>query len=180
MNLETLHKDKFYHLFNRGINRANIFNDDENKKYFLRLFQKYLADKCEVFAYCLMDNHFHLALKSNVESTIITQAFSNFFNAYAKAFNKYTNRTGSLFEKHFKRIELGSEEYLKNLIIYSHQNPRNHLQMELDKFPFSSYQDYMNSASEIVNIKQGLALFGDLDNFCFVHNIKTDYESFID
>ncbi len=39
------------------------------------------------------------------DEKIVTQALSNLFNAYAKAFNKQQSRTGSLFEKHFKRIK---------------------------------------------------------------------------
>ena len=47
---------------------------------------------------------------------IVTQAFSNFFNSYAKAFNKENGRTGSLFEKHFKRIKMNDEANEKEII----------------------------------------------------------------
>ncbi|RZJ68557.1 MAG: hypothetical protein EOO50_01120 [Flavobacterium sp.] len=180
MNLEVLQKDKYYHLFNRGINRTNIFIDDENKRYFLKLFKKHLSGKCELFAYCLMDNHFHFAVKIMDDPENITQAFSNFFNAYAKAFNKYTNRSGSLFEKHFRRIELVTEEYFKNLIIYIHQNPKSHFGLAIDQFQFSSYIDYLKSNNEIISVENGLSLFGDLDNFRFVHKQTTDYKDFTD
>ena len=54
MKLEVLERDHFYHIYNRGINSENIFLSDDNKFYFLKLFLKYLTDKIEVFAYCLM------------------------------------------------------------------------------------------------------------------------------
>ena len=110
MKLEILEKDKVYHIYNRGINGETIFNTDENKRYFLKLYLKYLECKVETFAYCLMDNHFHFVFQINNEKEV-TQALSNLFNAYAKAFNKQNNRTGSLFEKHFKRIKIENEEY---------------------------------------------------------------------
>src|SRR4051812_7458976 len=99
MKLEVLDKDYTYHIYNRGINGETIFLNDENKKYFLKLIDKYLSDKCDVYAYCLMDNHFHILLTVTYESDIVTQRLSNMFNAYAKAFNKANSRTGSLFEK---------------------------------------------------------------------------------
>ncbi|RZJ72030.1 transposase [Flavobacterium sp.] len=180
MNLEVLQKDKYYHLFNRGINRTDIFANDENKSYFLKLFKKYLSYKCEVFAYCLMNTHFHFAVKIIDESDRVTQALSNFFNAYAKAFNKYTNRSGSLFEKHFKRLELTSEDYLRNLIVYIHRNPTNHLGIEISDFLFASYTEYLRLKSDVVNINGGLALFENLDNFKFVHQQNNEYKEFTD
>jgi len=42
MKLEILQKDKFYHIYNRGINGCNIFSSNENKSYFLKLVSKYL------------------------------------------------------------------------------------------------------------------------------------------
>ena len=81
MKLEILEKDNFYHIYNRGINSQNIFQTNENKDYFLKLFSKYLHDKIGVFAYCLMDNHFHFIIKVMEDGIIVTQAFSDFFNA---------------------------------------------------------------------------------------------------
>ncbi|WP_227658675.1 hypothetical protein [Flavobacterium haoranii] len=63
MKLEVLQKDKFYHIYNRGINGCNIFSSNENKSYFLKLVSKYLNHKISILAFCLMDNHFHLVIQ---------------------------------------------------------------------------------------------------------------------
>jgi putative transposase len=102
MKLEVLEKGYYYHIYNRGINGTTMFENDSNKLYFLKQLAKYSFDKISIFAYCLMNNHFHLVIRLNAEEKEVTQAFSNLFNSYAKAFNKQVNRTGSLFEKHFK------------------------------------------------------------------------------
>lgn len=141
MKLEPLEKDCYYHIYNSGINSEKIFNNDENKTYFLKLVSKYLLDKVTIFSYCLLDNHFHFLIKVNADFQDTTQSFSNFFNAYAKAFNKSTGRTGSLFEKHFKRKKITNEEYLRNAIIYIHKNPENHkVVSDFSDYNFSSYK----------------------------------------
>lgn len=113
MKLETIEQSHYYHIYNRGINGTNIFNNNENKRYFLQLFGKYVSKNVEIFGYCLMDNHFHFLLRIESTGEEFTKAMSDFFNAYAKAFNKFAGRTGSLFEKHFKRKKIIDEDYLK-------------------------------------------------------------------
>jgi REP element-mobilizing transposase RayT len=92
MKLEVLEKDCYYHIYNRGINGVNIFENEANKVYFLKQFSRYLSDKVSVLAYCLMNNHFHLLIRLDSEEKEVTQAFSNLFNSYAKAFNKQTEQ----------------------------------------------------------------------------------------
>jgi putative transposase len=174
MKLETLHKDGIYHIYNRGINGENIFISDTNKQYFLKLLTKYLRDNAKVFAYCLMNNHFHLLLQIESENDEITQALSNLFNAYAKAFNKATNRTGSLFEKHFRRIYVKDEDYLRQLVVYIHLNPLHHFNQDYKQYRFSSYSAFLSDRETKLSKNNVMTLFGDIDNFTFVHQQKLD------
>lgn len=169
MKLESLKKDKYYHIYNRGINGTDIFTSDGNKEYFLQLYKKHLGEKVSTFAYCLLKNHYHLAIRIDSDPKEVTQSFSNFFNAYAKAFNKAENRTGSLFEKHFKRIELESEKYLQQLILYIHRNPQEHFGISPEEYQFSSFQEVKCERSNLVNRQEVLTLFGGKENFLVVH-----------
>lgn len=173
MKLETLNKDCFYHIYNRGNNGDNIFIEEKNYIYFLSLIEKYLVGRVSIYAYCLMKNHYHILLRIEDEEKI-TQSFSNLFNAYAKAFNKATNRTGSLFEKHFKRIKVNSEDYLKALVVYIHLNPQHHQFVEdFNDYSHSSYRTLISgNANTFLNKAEVIELFGDIDNFIFVHNQK--------
>ena len=173
--METLEKDCFYHIYNRGINGTNIFSFDENKGFFLKRLSKHLKEYISVYAYCLMDNHFHLIIKVNAEPEIVTQSFSNLFNSYAKAFNKQENRTGSLFEKHFKRIKLDDHVYLRNLIIYVHLNPKHHLNKDFKDYKFSSYQAILSEKETKLKRAEVLALFAGKENFIYSHNQKSDF-----
>lgn len=174
MRLETLEKGYCYHIYNRGINGCNIFSNDKNKLYFLYLIKHYLTSVVTVFAYCLMDNHFHLVVRINDES-LVTQRFSNFFNAYAKAYNKQQNRTGSLFEKHFKRVHLKDDKYLKNLIIYVHLNPLHHLNQDYLQFRFSSYQTFLSDKETQIARGEVIEIFDNIENFVYCHSSKQEF-----
>lgn len=174
MKLEVLEKDNYYHIYNKGINGTDIYFTEENKYYFLQQLDKYLSDKISIYAYCLMDNHFHLVVRIDEEVKTVTQAFSNFFNSYVKAFNKQNDRTGSLFEKHFKRILLENEEYLRNLILYVHLNPKHHLDLKFEDYKFSSYQSFLSQKETKLKREEVLNMFGGIENFIFCHNQKND------
>jgi REP element-mobilizing transposase RayT len=60
MNLEA---GRHYHIYNRGNNSERIFYKDENYRYFLKKFDYYLSNFLEVYAFCLMPNHFHFLVK---------------------------------------------------------------------------------------------------------------------
>jgi REP element-mobilizing transposase RayT len=53
----------FYHVYNRGNNKQPIFFERRNYIHFLSLFKKYLSGYADVYAYCLMPNHFHFLIK---------------------------------------------------------------------------------------------------------------------
>ncbi len=54
----------YYHIFNRGNNRENIFKEERNYRYFLKLYAKYIEPVADTFAYCLLPNHFHLLVRT--------------------------------------------------------------------------------------------------------------------
>jgi len=127
--------NKFYHIYNRGINSCNIFKEPANYEHFLGLYQKYINPIAETYAWVLMPNHFHLLVKILNPSGFQNltdlnkpphQHFSNLYNAYSKAFNKRYNRHGSLFERPFKRKLIDNDKYLQTVLLYIHNNPVHH------------------------------------------------------
>ncbi len=179
MKIETLEKDCYYHVYYREINSCAIFNNEENMDYFLKLASKHLYQKATILAYCLMNNHFHFAIQITEHSKVVSQAFSNLFNAYSKAFNKQNNRTGTLFERPYKRIKIKDENYLKKLVLYIHKNPQNHkIINDFKKYKFTSYQHFLSSKNSIITTGKDyvINLFNNLRNFKDAH--QTDLSGF--
>ena len=121
-----------------------------------------------------MDNHFHVVIKIVDDEKIVTQSLSNLFNAYAKAFNKQNDRTGSLFEKHFKRIKIQDENYLRNIIQYAHLNPKHHLDLNYKTYKYSSFQTIISDKQTKVARNEVLSYFDDIDNFIYCHDFKNE------
>jgi putative transposase len=175
----------FYHIFNRGTNRENVFVEERNYRYFLQLYLKYIESVAETFAYCLLKNHFHLLVRmKEVEDPIPlgSMAFSNFFNAYAKAINKAYGRTGSLFQHPFGRIPVLTQSYLMQLVRYIHLNPQKHgLIGDFREWPWSSYHSFDQTlkVSETFRVStihrdEVIGWFDDTKGFITAHQMPID------
>ncbi|PWG06844.1 transposase [Polaribacter aquimarinus] len=170
MKTEKILTDNYYHIYNRGNNGDDIFYEEKNYDYFLILIKKYLLPICEIYAYCLLKNHFHILLRIKDTVDNPSQHFSNLFNAYTKAMNKKYNRTGSLFEKPFKRIKITDENYLKTLILYIHLNPEHHqISKDFNNYKYSSYKSIISSKETHIQRNTVLEYFDGIDNFTDTH-----------
>lgn len=180
MKRELFEYGGYYHVYNRGNNGENLFHEERNYLYFLNLMKKYLHPIAEIYAYCLMKNHFHIILKikereemKNVMEDKLHLPFSNFFNSYAKAINKAYGRTGSLFQEHLKRNRIDSNEYLIQSILYVHFNPEFHkVCTAFESYNYSSYKAYLCLQPTLLTRQYTIALFGGIDNFKYEHVSK--------
>uniref|UniRef100_UPI00404AA2C8 transposase n=1 Tax=Flavobacterium sp. TaxID=239 RepID=UPI00404AA2C8 len=188
MKNEKFEYDTFYHFYNRGNNKQNIFFEDRNYTFFLNLISKYLLDVSEIYCFCLLKNHFHLIIRIKDKSEInekyhnkIHLPFSNMFNAYTKAINKAYERSGSLFQEHPKRIKIENEKYLMNLLLYIHLNPVKHkISDNFKNYPYSSFKIYISNKPTNLKRDYGLELFGGKENFIFQHHeSKIIYEGIL-
>lgn len=140
-----------YHVFNRGIERRDVFQD---LKEFRRAFEliNYYNHKdipirysqflqlsldaresalkklskneglVDILAFCLMPNHFHFLFRQKTNNGIST-FIANFTNSFTKYFNTKHQRIGPLFEGVFKAVFIESDEQLVHLSRYIHLNP---------------------------------------------------------
>jgi REP element-mobilizing transposase RayT len=177
MKYEPLTSDNFYHIYNCGNNKENLFIEERNYTYFLQLLGKYIFPVANIWSYCLLKNHFHLLIrtKENLKDKVISQAFSNVFNAYSKAINKAYGRTGSLFKDRFSRIKIQDENYLKKLIIYINSNAVHHGFVEkAEDYKYSSYSALISDQKTFLVRDEVIELFENVENFKFVIQQKQE------
>ncbi len=113
----------FYHVYNRGVGRQDIFLTPDNYEFVMRKLSVYSDELAvKVVACCLMPNHYHFLLhQTGVQPAgLLAQRV---FNSYTKALNKSLTRTGTLFESPYKAKRVDKNEYLSHLCWYVHSNP---------------------------------------------------------
>ena len=170
-----LRPDAIYHIYNRGNNSQNLFIEERNYPYFLRLYIRHVHPVVDTYAYCLLRNHFHLLVKVKLEDQVQkppSQYFANLFTAYAKGMNRAYARTGSLFERPFQRFEVTDEGHLIQLVIYIHLNPVQHGFVEdLADWPFSSYNALRTTKPTRLRRDVVLDWFGGQQAFVDAHKV---------
>lgn len=187
-SLAPIESGQFYHIFNHGNNRETIFRNDENYNFFLTKWDKYLNDYLEVWAYCLMPNHFHFLIQTkflnNLKSfskeqkitNLLSNQFRKLFISYTKSFKKVYGRTGSLFRKPFRRIKIDSNNYLTHLIHYIHHNPIHHKFADnYTGWQYSSYSAIVSDQPTQIARKKVLELFNGKDSFISYHQKTKNY-----
>jgi putative transposase len=167
----------YYHLYNRGHNKEKIFFEEENYIYFLNQFKKYLLPHVDVFAYCLMPNHFHFFIRIN-HVAAFEKGLKNFLISYAKAVNKKYNRVGSLFQGRYKIAEITSDSYYTRIITYIHQNPLvAGMVKALEEYKYSSYQAYLSEIPSALKRGEVIDWFGGTDEFINCHKMLTKIDT---
>lgn len=185
----------FYHLYNRGVEKRTIFQDENDYKIFLYYLYIYLAPPSEIkkrypllknalklgnfhskvtlHSFVLMPNHFHL-LVHQTEKNYITKFMRQLTNAYTTYFNKKYNRVGPLFQGVFKAIQIENERYLLHLSRYIHLNPASFHESKLEEYLWSSYRIYLNIQNSFYVNKDFIL------NFFSKSNPALSYRSFIE
>lgn len=147
--IKTYVEGGYYHLYNRGVEKREIFVDEQDYRVFLKylrqaldpefeedVIRKDLSEKIELIAYCLMPTHFHLLVKQKSTDGIahLIQSVSTRYSMY---FNHRYDRIGSLFQGPYKAALVETDEQLMHVSRYIHLNPRSY-----KRYPFSSYIEF--------------------------------------
>ena len=116
-NVELLEPDRIYHIYNRGINGENIFKEERNYRYFLEKYAQYIEPIADTFAYCLLKNHFHIAIRIKSEAEIV----DFYVKKKAKILNGTTNNVVKVLNLHnaesqeTKHIKIPSASHIISL-----------------------------------------------------------------
>ncbi len=148
--IKTYIAGSHYHVYNRGVEKRIIFQDDQDYRVFLSFLKSYLSPitdrikhpliemtgpgpvrirplesffgKVSLLTYCLMPNHFHLLLFQK-PSYGMKQFIHALCTSYSMYFNKRNKRVGPLFQGPYKAVFIDNDEYLLHLTRYIHLNP---------------------------------------------------------
>ncbi len=112
-----------HHITQRGTNRTAIFLDDEDRRFFLQKLNDFAAKtKTNIWAYCLMDNHFHLLLEPTEQESLMKCLHGATFR-YAQYFNLKYTRSGRLWQNRYFSCLVDKDEYLWAVVRYIEKNP---------------------------------------------------------
>ncbi len=161
-SIKRYYENGIYHIYNRGVDKRDIFLNHDDYLFFLHLLKSALSEslkrgstplvtpmnigvyqrknfyqEVELLAYCLMRNHFHLLLKQ-IHAKEMTEFMHSICTSYGMYFNKKYKRVGSLFQGIFKAIDIEEDNYLLWVSRYIHRNPT-----DFRTYAYSSYADYL-------------------------------------
>jgi REP element-mobilizing transposase RayT len=131
-----------YHVLSRGNERREIFFEGDDRRRFLEAIGE-MAQRFEIdlFAYVLMDNHYHLLLRTRRAN--LSRAMQWLGVTYTNRFNARHSRSGHLFQGRFKSMLVQNDAYLMRLSYYIHRNPlRAGMVERLADYRWSSYRAY--------------------------------------
>lgn len=185
---------EFYHLYNRGTDKRDIFLCEDDFERFLEslhLFNDALFTTprtlhqkvtrlsmsehfnferhhyVDVFAYCLIPNHYHLLVRQ-IQKRGISKLMHKLDMGYSRYLNNRLDRSGTLYEGAFKAIHVDKEQYLEHLPTYIHLNALDLGGFEwrsgmvsdwdagmefLSNYRWSSHHAYMNNKQYLPIIK---------------------------
>jgi len=158
--------NEFYHIYNRGVEKRNIFSSEYDVNRFIQSMKEFntiepigsiyensfkkekllgrpTSKLVEVVCYCLNPNHFHFLLEQAADNGI-SEFMKRLGGGYTKFFNEKKKRSGVLFQGRFKSAHINTNEYLLHLSVYINLNDSVHRQLgrPTSKLIRSSWKEY--------------------------------------
>ncbi len=195
----SLVNGEFYHIYNRGSDKRNIYTQPRDYNRFLKTiyYYQFLGPKrsfskfaksdlnsfkpdpekklVKIICYCLMPNHFHFLVKQ-LKTNGISIFLSQLSNSYTKYFNTKYKRIGALLQGTFKAVLIESEEQLIHVSRYIHLNPVvSGLTKDLNSYKWSSYPEYVTGNSLFCSIDEILNFFPSPQKYQKFVEAQIDY-----
>lgn len=144
-------EDYIYHIYNRGVDKREIFSSDSDRRRFLSCLHHFNdtgqsrsfdepgeiqkespGDReklVEILAFVLMPNHYHLLVKPLVENGV-SEFMRKIGTGYTHYFNIRHERSGTLFQGKYKFVRIEDDEQLNYIPFYIHFNPAELIESE--------------------------------------------------
>lgn len=138
--LRIEYPDALYHLTSRGDGREDIFSDNADRLEFLSVLAT-VVERFEwrLYAYCLMDNHYHLMV--GTPKANLSKGMRQLNGVYTQRYNRRHGRVGHVFQGRFKAIVVDAQAYLLELSRYVVLNPvRAKMVRDAARYRWSSFR----------------------------------------
>jgi REP element-mobilizing transposase RayT len=123
-NSDIYKPNSYYHIYNRGNRKANIFYQEKDYETFRRLMYRYIKKShIMIIVYCYMPNHFHFILKCGMDWQEIPAFMHAFMTGYALYFNRKYQKVGRIFQGPFQVRRIIGKRDLNKTIEYIMNNP---------------------------------------------------------
>ncbi len=186
----------FYHMYNHGVHDIDLFREKFDFQYYLEKFKLYFSPYFEVYAYCLMPNHYHFIVRVREEEDIrkeianlidskaktyflkgeipldklIEDQFRRMHSSYTLKMKRIYKNWGPLFLSKHKRVRIHFIEKILKQICYVHHNPiHHHFTNNYISWPYSSYHQLIHENNSLIETGKVFQLFGGKNDFIKSH-----------
>ena len=152
-----------YHIILRSINQHIIFEEDADYQKML-----YILSDCKrtfdigIYAYCLMDNHIHLLIRSSEEH--LASFFQSLGTRFVRWYNTKYSRSGHLFQDRYFSVPVVKEQQYLSTLVYIHNNP---VKSSICRYPseyrWSSYNAFYGQKNPLVDTSFSFDIAGSKD-----------------
>ncbi len=161
MKKVILEPGRCYHVYNCAAGVDPLFNDEDDRSFFMDLYRNHVSTVAETFAYCLLPDHVHFLVKIRDGVAGPYKQFAILFNAYSKGWNRRRDRRGKLFRFKLKRVEVRRDAIFRDLVRYINLNPCRHgLTRNPAHFRYCSYNATVRSSRTMINRDELIGRFG--------------------
>ncbi|WP_338778822.1 transposase [Metabacillus sp. FJAT-52054] len=162
-----------YHVYSRGNRRENIFFYKHDREKYLQLLQTVReTHPFKLHAYCLMSNHIHLLIETEIQP--LGSIMRNLHSRYALYINKRHKLEGHLFQNRFGATEIMSDQQFREVSRYIHMNPvKSGIVHNPSEYVWSSYESYIRSTPDPLITKTKLQSM-------FIQPFEKNYQKFVE
>jgi len=153
-----------YHVILRSVNQHIIFEEISDYQKFL-----YILSDCKsyfdvsIYAYCLMDNHIHMLVKSSLSN--LSSFFQSLGSKFVRWYNIKYDRHGHLFQDRYHSITIETQSQYLSTLVYIHNNP---VKANLCRYPseyrWSSFNAFLGQKNTLLDLSYSYEIAGSKES----------------
>ena len=151
-----------YHVYNRVARGAMALAEEGEAGRFVGLIRKLKQqDGLGVLAWCVMSNHYHLAVRMG--SVPLSRTMQALHQGFTRSYNGRHKVYGPFWQGRYKAKAVRDPRYLMQLVLYIHSNPRAAgVAEDLASYPWSGHREVLKrSGGGLLDVDEMLLVFGE-------------------